>query len=511
MSRVDRIGRSCVRRLGDERRAGSYSAADCPPLRLFGGVAVFFLLGCPGAFELEVPTDAGPAPMPTPGNDPFQCGQPVAAPRPFNDGFVNWVGSGRRGTCTTRALRSALENGGDIRFDCGPGLHVFEVERPLRVSVDTTFVDGEGVITIAAADASETSIFEIDGGISELVLRGLTLSRGNAARGGVMTVPANARVWLDQVSVKDNTATGATAPGVAPVNGGGAIAVREAGELAVLGSTFRDNKAGYGGAIWVQGRAAFHRATFNQNFADMGVGHGGALAIEGRVWLCAETSFTDNRAFGSGGAIFANGAEAQVHDTYFEINSAQARQTLGGGMGGAIASRDTELVIARATFEANSAALHGGAIEQRAGRLSIHNSTLFENAASRGSGGAVALQSATADFVHVTLLGNTAATVAGLSGTGEVTIRNSIFSARGAEVCEATYAGRHVLQSTGSLCTSDATVADDVGLSAQLEGGVIPLLAGSAAVGAGQDCLPEDQRGQPRPSSGCDLGAYEMP
>jgi len=35
--------------------------------------------------------------------------------------------------------------------------------------------------------------------------------------------------------------------------------------------------------------------------------------------------------------------------------------------------------------------------------------------------------------------------------------------------------------------------------------------AGSAALGAGADCEPVDQRGQPRDTARCDLGAVELP
>ncbi len=63
-----------------------------------------------------------------------------------------------------------------------------------------------------------------------------------------------------------------------------------------------------------------------------------------------------------------------------------------------------------------------------------------------------------------------------------------------------------------AACVTGVTFADPMlGALGQNGGPTATLVpaAGSPALGAGQDCPATDQRGQPRPASGCTVGAVE--
>jgi len=105
-----------------------------------------------------------------------------------------------------------------------------------------------------------------------------------------------------------------------------------------------------------------------------------------------------------------------------------------------------------------------------------------------------------------------------------VTVRNSIFAGNTAanewgldQSSRDTMVGSNNLQwpapdGNDPPCTADPLVADPLLGELSDNGGptqTIPLQAASPAIGAGQDCLPTDQRGLPREGT-CDLGAFEV-
>ena len=169
-------------------------------------------------------------------------------------------------------------------------------------------------------------------------------------------------------------------------------AVYNFGILSMANSSFSDNSAnGLGGAILNGGDSelSISDSAFSNNSTDK---HGGAVYNFG-ILSMANSSFSDNSA-GRGGAIFNGGdSELSISDSAFSNNSASgfsgaienwgelsiANSTFSGNSavkGGAILNRrDRKLSITSSTFSHNSAVMDGGAIDNR-GELSIVNSII---------------------------------------------------------------------------------------------------------------------------------------
>jgi len=210
--------------------------------------------------------------------------------------------------------------------------------------------------------------------------------------------------------------------------GGGAI---NAGTAIINDSTFSNNTAGFGGAIWCFDGSTITNSTFTSNTA----GDGGA------IWCYGATSisngiFTDNSAKW-GGAI--NAMSTTVTKSVFRSNHASLN---GGGIyaaetamvtgsaftgndsgknGGAIYA-DTSATITNSTFKNNSAAIDGGAISTSTATVTA--STFTHNSAEYG--GAI-----TAPFATVTrsrFTGNSASSLGGAFFTYDGTIQRSRFT-----------------------------------------------------------------------------------
>ncbi len=155
----------------------------------------------------------------------------------------------------------------------------------------------------------------------------------------------------------------------------------------------------------------------------------------------------------------------------------------------------------------------------------------------RGVGGGLVAEGAllTGSLVNCTIYDNEAQFAAGIWGVTELTVRNSIIANRGDNSWVALNCAAHdpatIAPGTGGpnlqwvlgadehsetpedpWCTLD-TVRANPSFGALADNGgftqtVMPQ-AGSPALGAGLDCPATDARGQPRPTTGCTLGAVE--
>ena len=272
---------------------------------------------------------------------------------------------------------------------------------------------------------SRFRIFDVDGGA--LTINNLTLASGRVA--------GNAK--------------------------GGALAVQNGGRANIHNSSFRNNVAKEGGAIWLATRDS--SVTVNNS------------------------SFIGNRAenLGAGGAIDVNGGRLVVNRSSFVNNSAEA-------IGGAIAT-------------------------WLSGEVSVANSTFSGNRAE--TGGAIHSGGAPISLTHVTMAGNYARHGAALHSfdnyPGRIRLRNSIvYSAGPGTLLQCT--GKPLAQSIGNLISDDSCGVEG-GADPRLGEAVgdppyLPLQADSPAISAANTayCLVTDQVGNPRPQgSGCDVGAVE--
>ena len=166
---------------------------------------------------------------------------------------------------------------------------------------------------------------------------------------------------------------------------GGAIYKLYSSRGSIINSTFIENSATTGSAIYTEGSLTVNNSTFKKNNADSE----GAIAImsdnvaiynssfdnnyAGRYgaaiysWagcdkvIVDNSNFTNNHARQVGGAILFVGENCQISNSYFENNRVG---DLMGGFGGAISISNTgnSTSIFNCIFNKNSATMRGGAI-----------------------------------------------------------------------------------------------------------------------------------------------------
>ena len=274
------------------------------------------------------------------------------------------VGDGTPASCTGKAFVDAVARGGVITFACGPDPVTITLAETAKVVNDT----GPRIV--------------IDGGGK------VTLSGGGARRILYMNTCDQAQVWttshcqdqdhpqltVQNLTFVDGNAKGETTDG----GGGGAIFVR-GGRFKVLRSRFQRNVCDDtgpdvgGGAIRVlsqyQDRPVYVvDSSFGGESDALGnvCSNGGGLSSIGVSYTVANSSFSRNRAIGSG----ANPARSG---------------TPGGGSGGAIYNDGNTftLTLCGATIADNAANEGGGAVffvsNDRSGSLVIRHSVLRDN------------------------------------------------------------------------------------------------------------------------------------
>ncbi|MBY0230914.1 MAG: hypothetical protein K2W96_16635 [Gemmataceae bacterium] len=262
-----------------------------------------------------------------------------------------------------------------------------------------------------------------------------------------------------------------------------------------------------------------------------------------------------------GGVLVSGGATALIADSLVEYNTALGQGIFGGYGGGAAGLNGSRLDVQDSLFRGNYGAF-GGAVANENGTLDILRSTLTGNSGQNGgavftiSGGST---SATTSLRNVTVDGNTAAfgavtqrgrtasastflyhsTISGNSGDGlyadtedggtsNLAYANCLFAGNGGtDIANGgSYAGplgtlsftsngyNASDESSGYLGgTGDVAGAGDLKLAGLGNyGGPVPtraLLPGSPALDVGPSSDPTDARGEARPASGANAGAYE--
>lgn len=399
------------------------------------------------------------------------CAAPLSALTPNNPEVVT--------NCTQAGLQAALNQGGQIVFNCGPAPVTIPLSSPLELSTQAdTLIDGGGLVTL---DGQGVTRILHKGwhdpntvGTVLITLQNLRLINGKApagasgehSGGALYAGHPGTRLHILNTTFENNTTTEIHVTD----NQGGAIFVHNAYETIIVGSQFSGNSAGNGGAF---GGIATGLLVYNSRFIDNhaldnasgGVvrGYGGALHLDGvengynpdsnnTVTICGSI-FEGNTAIRGGGAsvvTVSDGLNTQVIYTRSTFANNEVFGLNGEfGQGGAIyhieddhtgGRSEQNFEISASTFHANRAYRQGGAIwVYFLGHGLVINSTFAANTTTAplnqvGQGGAAAVTLGVIDFTNVTFANNHAAYQAGAlhgGGTGNpdqvVTLTNTIF------------------------------------------------------------------------------------
>jgi len=260
-------------------------------------------------------------------------------------------------------------------------------------------------------------------------------------------------VLISQSTVAGNMSTGAS--------GGG---IFSSGRLVIVKSIIANNFAtqGFGGGLWSLPGATIVNSTISGNRAPSGGGVStGGFSTDGSVTVIGSTIADNYANDGGGGGLLSTSGSVVI------INTTIARNRTRNGSGSGIAV--VTGIVTNSTIALNMA----GPALLASSALALQNTILALNAP-----------------------GSTAPDCA----RAVTSLDNNFF---GDPRCATTLLPQ---DQTGDPGLGDFSDDGTPG------GGYVPLVAGSAAIDAGNDgaCLPTDQRGQPRVGR-CDIGAIEGP
>lgn len=379
-----------------------------------------------------------------------------------------------------------------------------------------------------------------------------------------VTIAAGAQVTIDHISVEEginNSGAGCIESAAKSLvldtvnvdlcsGTHGGMIHQAGGSLTLVNSDlFGGSSSGDGGCIAMEGGKLSVQGT-ELSFCQAG-GDGGALWLSNTKANIANvgeqlSEIHDNQASVSGGAIFAGGGKLAVSGVVFRSNTAEF------GTGGAISST-AALTVNGSDFEENEAFGDGGAIFALSpGKLIINNSgvaenftesdgggiaaetsfsllnvLLFGNEADENGGGLLALGSG--KISSLTIDGNEASGAGGgiNVASGKVTIVNTIIGPNdpvnppnSGRDCAGSFAsqGFNLIFDTAGCSISGQTSTNIVGQDPMLDSPghfdqvlIQRPLAGSPVLGAGGHCPKTDELLNPRPHTGCAIGAIESP
>lgn len=378
---------------------------------------------------------------------------------------------------------------------------------------------GAGDLTIAGSFAYRQ--IHLAASNQAFTLSGIRLiAGGGRGRGGCLLADPPSASGSIVVDSAEFLVCSARSGGFANRLAGGAIATTGR-SLSVRSSFFFSNELNTtqervgGSAISAEGSAAVGLSLLNSfiyrnrsSSTNQSANSSGAVEVLGGMQAAvAGSNFLDNSAGASpGAALFLEGTSL-IQDSLFSRN-------------GAVNGTGRGVIVARAAFPDTA--------------LRIRNTTFFQN-----ESGSEALLAAETDLVELRNVTFEDTRSERLSGTdlqieprpggssAELRMAHTVFS-RGPLNRANCSAGsgvavqrRFVLSSRSAPGCGILRTSVDLGVAMQLDGNVLPLAAGGAAVDAGselspdladwQRCMPTDARGVSRPQGGfCDLGAYEF-
>lgn len=382
--------------------------------------------------------------------------------------------------CSEAGLQAALDKGGPITFACGAQPTTIKLTKTLKTNGKDTQIDGKGLITLDGQDQVKILEKPFSGDSrgepvsNTLLIQNMRLINGRApnvqdlsqSSGAAITSGSpGTRLHIINSIFEDNQTSNITRED----NQGGAIFSSNSYETVIVGSVFRNNAAGSGGAI---GGLATGLLIYNSRFENNqaldnsagGIvrGYGGAVYLDGtwndytdryafktndQLTICGST-FTGNSSIRGGGAVSAVLSDNHNTKATYDRSLFVSNQVKGGpadNKGGAIyfiederagGSNEDNFEIVRSAFVGNNALSFGGAVHADIlGRGKVVNSTFEGNrttapAGQVGFGGALTLNG-TFELTNATLANNQASCQGGALHAGGdenlVTLKNTIF------------------------------------------------------------------------------------
>ncbi len=498
------------------------------------------------------------------------------------------------GNCTLRAAimeANALDGPDEIVIPSGTYTLALggngedsAAEGDLDILDDLTITGESADTTILTGNANKFRIFSIlekeDGGQPVVKINQLTLTQGLKSRDGAL-IYNEGNLFLDDVTLTEagtnsvalmskgalsisnsrirNNFQGVYSSGDLKIknslfssndssssNGNGAALILNGGSATIENSSFTENKAGQGAAIYQNNRDILSIA--NSSFSANESGYGGALNVVGGVTDIFDSRFTQNSAVrggaifsysilrirksafrqnqstNEGGALYINIPSSSVGSIVDTIIADNVAGSLGGGVYLPVWS--SNLILRNSEISGNSAQ-HGGGIYNVSGGHTFHNLTISGNTADVEGGGLYQNTNGnnTIELIHSTVAGNaspvdTASNI--YNRNGIIRLNNTII----ADPVNGKNCGGD-LTTLGYNLSSDATcglgvegdqIDTDPLLSPLADNGgftrTMALQDASPAIDAGNTVAcaafnPIDQRYYHRSDGVCDIGAYE--
>ncbi len=214
---------------------------------------------------------------------------------------------------------------------------------------------------------------------------------------------------------------------------------------------------------------------------------GGGIYNYGTVDV-TDSTISGNIGSNGAGGIYNNNGKVNITDSTISGNDA------GSGSGGGTYNYGT-VDVTDSTISGNTAGGRGGGIAN-VGPANVTDSTISGNTAAGGGGGIVNFFGSL-DYGHSVFAGNSCVFIAAASDTGgNVTDPASSTCASGSEPTSLTAADLGPLAYNGGPTETIALLVPHTGTNPAI---------GAVTTG----CTATDQRGMPRPTSGCDAGAYQ--
>ena len=481
------------------------------------------------------------------------CAQECQPLNPVNTSSSIVLGTGTPNSVNTAMIQSALNTGGNIRFNIGATPSIINLSSELLVTRDVV-IDGGGLVTFSGMNQHRIIHIENpNNNVYTFTLQNIRLINGNSGANGDLSNSGGAifkqsggpwqAVNLHVINVEFNNNH---AVQVDQDGGGGAIYVVGMDDVFVSHSIFSNNSGSNGGAFYSLGSKNIritdslfdnNQATGNNGNPGNG-GNAGAIGVDGQersVSICrSQIINSSSNAYGTGffSVMYDSLSLTAFVDTLFENNINSGNLGLGGGayiQGG-------PFLIKSSSFIGNQSPGAGGLFFGPNANGTFTNSTVYGNIATKSLAGGMSISgSAVVNMNHLTIVGNQApcdvcfAAGVSLGQTNQVTMSNTIIANNiGGNVFNPWNIRYSVADAGGNLqfpqlrpngqseppATASVMWGNPLLSNPAYNGGWTPTMSLNPASPAvnqanNQNTTPFDQRGYSR-YMGSDIGAFEI-